>query len=50
MEMPDELQDKYGYPALTRETKERIFGINFAEGLGIDLEAKKIELGLAHAA
>jgi predicted TIM-barrel fold metal-dependent hydrolase len=50
MEMPEELQDKYGYPELTRETKERIFGINFAEGLGIDLEAKKQELGLAHAA
>jgi len=44
MEMPEELQDRYGYPELTRKTKERIFGINFAEGLGIDLEAKKREL------
>lgn len=50
MEMPEELQDRYGYPEITRETKERIFGLNFAEGLGIDLQAKKHELGLVHDA
>ena len=44
--MPDELQERYGYPDITRETKERVFGINFAEGLGVDLEAKKRELGI----
>jgi predicted TIM-barrel fold metal-dependent hydrolase len=49
MVMPDELQDRYGYPEITRETKERVFGVNFAEGLGLDLQAKKRELGLAHA-
>jgi predicted TIM-barrel fold metal-dependent hydrolase len=37
MEMPDDLQDGYGYPALARETKEKIFGLNFARGAGIDL-------------
>jgi uncharacterized protein len=47
MQMPDELQDNYGYPELTRETRERVFGLNFAEGLGIDLEAKKRELGFS---
>lgn len=47
MEMPEELQENYGYPELSREIKERIFGLNFAEGLGIDLAAKKQELGLA---
>lgn len=47
MEMPDELQDKYGYPQLTREIKEKVFGINFANGLGIDLNRKRAELGLA---
>ncbi|HEY8481348.1 MAG TPA: amidohydrolase family protein [Spirillospora sp.] len=46
MEMPEELQERYGYPELTRTTKERIFGLNFAEGLGIDVESKKRELGL----
>lgn len=40
LEMPDELQDGYGYPALTREIKERIFGLNFAEAMGLDLQAK----------
>lgn len=49
MTMPDELQDRYGYPEITRETKERVFGINFAEALGLDLEAKKLELGLSNA-
>ncbi|MEJ7635746.1 MAG: amidohydrolase family protein [Aeromicrobium sp.] len=47
MEMPEELQDRYGYPELTRETKERVFGLNFANALGVDLEAKKRELGLS---
>ena len=47
MEMPDELQDKYGYPELTSEIKEKVFGINFANGLGIESALKKVELGLA---
>jgi predicted TIM-barrel fold metal-dependent hydrolase len=47
MQMPEELQDRYGYPELTREIKERIFGINFAEALGYDLEAAKDRLGLS---
>jgi uncharacterized protein len=46
MEMPDELQDRYGYPELTRQIKEKIFGLNLAAGMGVDLEAKKRELGL----
>jgi predicted TIM-barrel fold metal-dependent hydrolase len=46
LEMPEELQDKYGYPELTPDIKEQVFGLNFARGLGIDLEVKKNELGL----
>jgi hypothetical protein len=42
--MPDELQDRYGYPGLTPAIKEKIFGRNFAEALGIDLDAKMEEL------
>jgi predicted TIM-barrel fold metal-dependent hydrolase len=44
LEMPDELQDRYGYPGLTPAIKEKIFGRNFAEALGIDLDAKMEEL------
>ena len=40
LEMPEELQDRYGYPALTPAIKERIFGRSFANALGIDLDAK----------
>jgi len=40
LEMPEDLQDGYGYPALTREIKERIFGLNFAEAMGLDLQTK----------
>ncbi len=44
LEMPEDLQDGYGYPALTREIKEQIFGLNAARVLGIDVEKKKAEL------
>jgi predicted TIM-barrel fold metal-dependent hydrolase len=44
LEMPEELQSDYGYPALTRDIKRKIFGENFARLLGIDVEAKKHEL------
>lgn len=40
LEMPQELQEGYGYPALTEDTKRNVFGLNMARGLGIDLEAK----------
>jgi uncharacterized protein len=41
LEMPEDLQEGYGYPALTREIKEQIFGLNAARILGIDVEAQK---------
>ncbi len=44
MEMPEDLQEGYGYPALTREIKQKIFGENQARLLGIDVEKKKKEL------
>lgn len=46
LEMPEELQEQYGYPPLTLETKKKIFGENFANLLGLDIEAKKHALGL----
>jgi predicted TIM-barrel fold metal-dependent hydrolase len=35
-EIPRELQDKHGYPALTRELKAKILGLNGARVYGID--------------
>jgi predicted TIM-barrel fold metal-dependent hydrolase len=47
LEMPEELQEQYGYPEITRETRRKIFGENFAAGLGIDLDAKRRSLSTA---
>jgi uncharacterized protein len=44
MEMPEQLQEDYGYPAITREKKELMYGGNLARIMGIDIEAKKAEL------
>ena len=44
LDMPEELQDGYGYPQVTREVKEKIFGLNFARMMGVDVEAKRAEL------
>src|SRR5690606_39272083 len=38
LEMPEDLQDGYGYPALTREIKEQILGRNMARLLDIDVD------------
>jgi predicted TIM-barrel fold metal-dependent hydrolase len=38
-EIAPELQERHGYPALTRERKAKIFGINAARVYGIDLGA-----------
>lgn len=43
-EIPEDLQDGYGYPQITRADKEKILGLNMAALLGIDVEAKKREL------
>jgi predicted TIM-barrel fold metal-dependent hydrolase len=40
IEMPEELQDRYGFPAVTDEAKRDIFGLNQARLLGIDVEQK----------
>jgi len=44
MEMPEDLQENYGFPQLTREIKAKIFGLNQARLFGIDVEKKKAEL------
>ena len=42
--MPEDLQEGYGYPQITRAMKRKIFGENQARLLGIDVEKKKREL------
>lgn len=49
LQMPDELQDKYGYPAITEEARRKMFGLNQARLLGIDVEKKIAQLGVAKA-
>ena len=47
MEIDEELQDKYGFPAITETDKRRILGENQARMFGVDIAKKKRELGLA---
>lgn len=44
LEIPEDLRDGYGYPQITREDKELILGRNFAELMGIDIDARRAEL------
>lgn len=50
VQIPDELQDKYGYPALTDDARRKMFGLNQARLLGIDVEASKARLRGGRAA
>lgn len=47
LQIPEQMQEDYGYPAITETTRRKIFGENYARALGIDLEAKRKELGLS---
>jgi len=38
-EISQEYQEKYGYPALTKERKEKIFGLNAAKVYGVEVPA-----------
>lgn len=40
LSMPEDLQDGYGFPQITRAAKEKIFGLNYAGLLGIDVPGK----------
>jgi hypothetical protein len=50
LEIPEDLRSGFGYPQITKRDKEKILGLNFAKLMGIDIEAKKRELGLVGAA
>jgi predicted TIM-barrel fold metal-dependent hydrolase len=43
-EISAEFQDRYGYPALTREVKSQVLGLNAAGLLGLDAEATRCAL------
>jgi uncharacterized protein len=40
LQMPEQLQDEYGYPAITDETRRKILGANMARVLGVDLDER----------
>jgi len=44
LEMPEDLQEGWGYPPITHADRKAILGENFARLMGIDLEAKRREL------
>lgn len=39
--IPGDLQETHGYPALTHKLKAKVFGLNAAQPLGVDVEAKR---------
>jgi hypothetical protein len=44
MEIPEDLRRDYGFPQITRDDKDRILGRNFAQLMGVDIDAKRLEL------
>jgi predicted TIM-barrel fold metal-dependent hydrolase len=47
LEIPEDLQENYGYPPLTLEDKRKILGANMAKMMGISIPEKIKELNLA---
>ena len=43
-QIPDELQEKYNYPELTKDLKAKVFGLNSAKLFKVDVEAKREDL------
>jgi len=43
-QIPDQLVEKHRYKPLTRDVKERIFGLNAARLFGVDVTAKRTEV------
>ncbi|EHN12877.1 amidohydrolase 2 [Patulibacter medicamentivorans] len=47
MQFSDEMQDRWGYPEITRDIREKLFGRNFARIMGVDIDAKSKLLGVS---
>ncbi len=45
-ELPQDIVEDRGYPQLTEQAKRKILGENLARLHGVDIEAKKAELGV----
>ncbi len=43
-QMPKELQEKYGYPEITEEDKQKMFGGNLGRLLGIDTSKRRVKM------
>jgi predicted TIM-barrel fold metal-dependent hydrolase len=43
-QIPQQMQESFGYPALTQEIKEKIFGLNAAALYGVDVDATRSEI------
>jgi predicted TIM-barrel fold metal-dependent hydrolase len=43
-QIPEQMQEEFGYPALTQQMKEKIFGLNAARIYGVDVEATRMEI------
>jgi predicted TIM-barrel fold metal-dependent hydrolase len=43
--IPESMQETYGYPALTKQVRERIFGLNAAAVYGVDPAAVRYAIG-----
>lgn len=43
-QIPEQMQEEFGYPALTQEVKEKIFGLNAARLYGVDVDATRSEI------
>ena len=39
LEIPEDLQEDYGFPQITEEDKRKILGLNFARLMGVDVPA-----------
>jgi hypothetical protein len=44
IQIPDELQDKHGYPPITEEARRKMFGLNQARLLGMDVDRQIAKL------
>ncbi|MCA9465620.1 MAG: hypothetical protein KC643_09280, partial [Nitrospira sp.] len=43
-QMPEKLQETYGYPALTKDLKAKIFGLNAAKLFKVNVEEKRRDI------
>lgn len=43
LQIPEDLQDGWGFPEITHEDRRKILGGNFARIMGIDIEARRAE-------